>query len=244
MLTMRDHNVQDYAVLADMDATMVGALSEDDRACLEELGQYLCVTDAWERFGIWLLHKHFEPSHGEVFVERAIRASRKTVTTPVKRSAFDKQELSTTAIRFDDSLGGGVDVIGMEFSQREDFGDTAPLDDDDEIVLAGIAARLEAHGKTQRFGVRLIRNPLGLAPHEVLHETCDRDHRTLHCNVRERHAVPAGQTIVETAWRWRLVQGKTAPAVMGECTATCARALVAGHDIAHSHSEPDYFGND
>ena len=54
---------------------------------------------------------------------------------------------------------------------------------DDEAALAGIAERLRAHGKTERFGVRLIRNPLGLNEDEVLLETCDLAHRTLYCSV-------------------------------------------------------------
>jgi hypothetical protein len=49
MLTMRDHGVEDYEVLRDMDATDVGDLRDDDRACLDELGQYLVATDAWPR---------------------------------------------------------------------------------------------------------------------------------------------------------------------------------------------------
>jgi hypothetical protein len=116
MLTMWDHGVEDYAALRDMDATDVGVLREDDRACLEELGQYLASTDAWQRFGIWLLHKHFEPEPGEVFVEHTMRTPRKTETTPIDRSAFAEEGLSTTAIRFD-SISGDVGVIGMEFAQ-------------------------------------------------------------------------------------------------------------------------------
>jgi hypothetical protein len=242
VLTMRDHGVEDYAVLPDMDATDVGILRDDDRACLDELGQYLAECDAWHRFGVWLLHKHFEPAPGEVFVERAIPASRKTETAPVARSAFPA--LSTTAIRFDDSVIGGVGVISMEFAQVADFEHTSPLSDDDEAVLAGIAERLAALGKVDRFGVRLIRNPLGLSEHELLHETCDSAHRTLHCTVGERDVLLTDRTTVQTAWRWKVVGGKTQPAVMGECTATCAGALVGGHDIAHRHSEPDDFGND
>src|SRR6476619_956271 len=183
MLTMRDHGVEDYAALRDMDATDVGELGEDDRACLEELGQYLVLTDAWQRFGIWLLHKHFEPAPGEIFVEHTMRAPRKTETTPIERSAFAEQGLSTTAIQFGDSVSNGVSVIGMEFAQPDDFGDAAPLSDDDEAILAGIAERLRAHDKIQRFGVRLIRNPLGLSEHEMLHETCDSSTRTMHCTV-------------------------------------------------------------
>ncbi|MBV9515104.1 MAG: hypothetical protein JO280_13860 [Mycobacteriaceae bacterium] len=163
MLTMRDHGVADYADLRDMDATDVGDLGEDDRVCLDEVGQYLVAADAWQRFAIWLLHKHFEPEPGEVFVERTIREPRGTETAPLRRSAFAEQGLSTTAIRFDGSVRSGIGVVGMEFAEPADFGGVSPLSDADEAVLAGIAARLEAHGKIERFGVRLIRDRLGLA---------------------------------------------------------------------------------
>jgi hypothetical protein len=237
MLTMRDHGVEDYELLRDMDATDVGELREDDRVCLEELGQYLVSTDAWQRFGIWLLHKHFEPAPGEVFVERAIRAPRRTETAPVERSAFPEQGLSTTAIRFDDSVSGGVGVVGMEFAQPDDFGNASPLSDEDEAVLAGIAERLQAHDKMQRFGVRLIRNPLGLSEHELLHETCDSATRTLHCTVGDREML-ADQNTIQTAWKWRVVQGATDAIVMQDCTAGCVR-VGEGHDIAHTASGTD-----
>jgi hypothetical protein len=242
MLTMRDHGVEDYEVLADMDATDVGELDADDRACLEELGQYLVCTDAWQRFGIWLLHKHFEPEPGEVYVERSIRAPRGTETAPIMRSAFPEQGLSTTAIRFDESTGNGVGVIGMEFAEPDDFGDTAPLSDDDEEVLGGICERLQTHDKLQRFGVRLIRNPLQLSEHELLHETCDSPSRTLHCTVGERDALLADKHIIQTAWKWRVVQGGSEAIVMQDCTAGCVR-VGEGHDVAHTASGTDDFDN-
>jgi hypothetical protein len=237
MLMVRDHGVQDYAELPDMDTTDVGVLREDDRACLDELGQYLAGTEAWQRFGIWLLHKHFEPADGEVFVERAVSAPRGTQTAPVERAASG--ELHATAIRFDSADG----VVGMEFAAPGDFGDAAPLSDDDEAVLAGIAERLASHGKTDRFGVRLIRNALGLSPAEVLHETSDSSGRTLNCEVGQRDEVLAESTTIQTAWRWTVVDGGTAPIVMQDCTATC-KSVGEGHDIAHDHSTPDDFGND
>jgi hypothetical protein len=243
MLTMRDHDAQDYAELRDMDATNVGELAEDDRACLDEVGQYLVAADAWQRFGIWLLHKHFEPAPGEVFVECAIHEPRGTDTCPVPRSAFTEQGLSTTAIRFDDSVSPGVGVIGMEFAEPADFAGVSPLSDDDEAVLAGIARRLQAHDKIDRFGVRLIRDPLGLSEEEMLSEVSDSARRTLHCTVTERDAMPR-HTTIETNWRWRVVQGKGAPAVMVDCTVGC-QSVGEGHDISHSHSqEGGDFGND
>jgi hypothetical protein len=238
MLRMRDHGVEDYAALRDMDATDVGVLGDDDRACLKELGQYLVDTDAGQRFAIWLLHKHFEPAPGEVFVERPYTAPRRTETTLVERSAFAEQALSTTAIRFDDALSAGVGVIGMEFSEAAGLGSTSPLSADDETVLAGIAERLQAHGKTERFGVKLIRNPLGLSERELLLETCDSAHRTLHCDVSERDAIPGGQTVIETTWQFKLVQGETEPIVMQDCTAGCT-PVGEGHDLGHKASQTD-----
>src|SRR5690348_3023488 len=118
MLTMRDHSVEDYTVLPDMDATDVGVLGDDDRACLAELGEYLASTDAWQRFAIWLLHKHFDPAPGEVFVEHATRSPRGTRTAPLQRHA----DLNATALRFD----GSTALVGMEFAAPDDFGDTVP----------------------------------------------------------------------------------------------------------------------
>jgi hypothetical protein len=132
-----------------MDATDVGMLSEDDRACLDELGDYLVSTDAFRRFPIWLLHKHFQPYAGEVVVESVITAPRGTKTTPVKRCFA--QGLNATSMHFDADASSGVGVIGMEFADPTDFGSTSSVSPDDEAVLTGIAQRLRAHRKTERF---------------------------------------------------------------------------------------------
>ncbi|WP_458318505.1 hypothetical protein [Mycolicibacterium brisbanense] len=239
MLIMRDHDVEDYEALRDMDATDVGELRADDQACLDELGQYLVTTDAWQRFGIWLLHKHFLPDPGEVFVEQSVRSPRGTKTSPMNRSAFG--QLSATAIRFDDTAAG-LGVIGMEFAEPDDFGDTEPLSDDDAIVLAGIAERLQAHGKSDRFGVRLIRNPLELTDDEMLHETTDSGDRTMNCTVGERAEVLVQQNVTQTAWKWRVVHGGPETIVMQDCTAGCVR-VGEGHDLAHTASGTDDFDN-
>jgi hypothetical protein len=236
MLTMRDHDVEDYTDLRDMDATDVGVLGDDDRACLKELGQYLVDTDAWQRFAIWLLHKHFDPADGQTFVESAIAAPRKIETALIDRSVLGDETLHTTAFRFDESADSGVGVIGMEFSRPAHFG-TSPLSADDEDVLAGIAQRLAAHDKTGRFGVKLIRDPLGLAPHEVLLETCDTAQRLLTSDVTERSAIRP-ETFTETVWNYRPVQGEVDMIVMQDCNIGCFTAG-EGHDLQHGQGEGD-----
>jgi hypothetical protein len=231
VLTLRDHNVKDYAVLRDMDTTDVAVLDEADRACLDELGHYLVSDDAWWRFSIWLLHKHFEPLAGELFLERVSSAPRGTETRPVQRCCAD---LDATSLRFDPEVRSSVGVIGMEYTDPANLGCTAPLCDDDETVLAGVAKRLRAHGKTERFGVRLIRDPLGVLENEVLVETCDMTHRRLHCSVNNRADVHADS--IETTWLWRPCPG---PAVMQYCSMMCGYDGNGNHYIEGHSIMPD-----
>jgi hypothetical protein len=228
VLTLRDHNVADYAALRDMDTTDVAVLDETDRACLDELGHYLVSTDAWRRFSIWLLHKHFEPATGEIFVERVITAPRGTQTKLVERCCAG--DLSVTSMRFDPDVSSGVGIIGMEFADPADFGSTSSVGHDDEAVLTGVAERLRAHGKTERFGARLIRNPLGLSEHEVLVETCDIADRTLHCGVGERDGISADNN-VETTWLWKPNPGETGPEVTLYCSMMCGSEPDGSHYI-------------
>lgn len=234
MLTLRDHDVADYATLRDMDATDVAVLDGADRACLDKLGEYLVSADAWERFAIWLLHKHFEPAAGEVFVESVVATRRGTQTTLVERCCAP--DLNATSMRFDPDVGDGVGVIGMEFADPADFGPTASVNPADETILTGIAERLRAHGKTERFGVRLIRNPLGLSEDEVLFETCAIAHRTLHCSVGAREAVA---NTVETTWQWKPNLSKTGPRVHRYCLNQCTMDSGNNHFITGHTNYPD-----
>jgi len=203
MLRIRNHGVDDYAVLPYLRSTDVGVLREDDRACLDEIGQFLVMHDAWQRFAIWLLHKHFDPAPGEVFVERVLMSRRRIDTAP---QAAGTRGLTMTAMRFDDSGGSGVNVIGMEFADPAGAGSPIPVVDDDEAALVGIAERLRAHGKTGRFGVRLIHDPLGVSERELLLETADTAARTVHFDIGGPEVIRSGDTIIETTWQWKPVE--------------------------------------
>jgi hypothetical protein len=187
---------------------------------------------------VWLLHKHFEPADGEIFVERAT-PERELETTLVPRSMVSPQQVSASGIRFDADVDSDVSVIALEFAEPADFGPTLPFSADDETVLAGIAQRLRAHDKIDRFGVKLIRNPLALSEGELLLETCDSAIRTLYCDVSSRDAIPADLDIIETTWRWNVVAGDGRPVVMHTCAAACVPAVAEGHDLKHGHSGTD-----
>jgi hypothetical protein len=240
MLTVRDHDVEDYTTLRHMDKTDVGVLSDDDRTCIDEIGRYLVDAGAAHRFALWLLHKHFDPRPGEVFVERSLAAPRRIETTLDARAGYEAKALYATAIRFDDSVSSGVGVIGMEFAEAADLGSTPPLSADDEAVLAGVAERLAAHGKTERFGLKLIRNPLDLLEHELLLETSDSTLRALYCDVAARDAFDYGNArTIETSWRYQVADGHGEKIVMIECISLCVREVDGGHESNHRHHSQD-----
>jgi hypothetical protein len=239
MLSMRNHDVQDYATLRDMDATDVGVLAGDDRDCLDELGQYLVSTDGWRRFSIWLLHKHFAPGSGEVFVERTIPSPPRTRTAPMPHAAFSSGELSPTAIRFDTAADSKVGLVGMELAGPADFGGVAPINDRDEAVLSGLAERLQALGKIERFGVRLVRNPLGLSDKQILSETCDEFGRALYCDVVDRNSSPRDQT-VDTTWQWIPVISHSGPTPTMKCFRVCVSECALGPPGGKPHVKGHY----
>jgi hypothetical protein len=235
MLTVREHDVEDYAVLPDMDASDVGVLTDDDRECLNALGEYLISADAWRRFAVWLLHKHFDPAPGEVFVERTSAEHRQTNTKPIPLAAFSCAELSAIAMRLDTACKTSLGLVGMEFAVPADLGSAVPVSPADEAVLAGLAEILRAHGKADRFGVRLVRDRLGLSEGEVLLETCDFDARALQCEVIDRGAI-SGRSF-ETSWQWEPVIAKTGPTPVMTCQVVkyCTDRADGGHNHVEQH---------
>lgn len=71
----------------------------NDAACLAEIRDVLRKHGAEDRFGIALLHRHFELVPGEVLLERCDPATRTLVTRPVKADSLrDADVLSTVWI--------------------------------------------------------------------------------------------------------------------------------------------------
>jgi len=72
----------------------VKPLDERDNACLDAIREVLERFGCLDRFGVNLLHKHFEMADDEVLVEEVDGASRKLVTQPVKISLLQSEMAS------------------------------------------------------------------------------------------------------------------------------------------------------
>jgi hypothetical protein len=62
----------------------VKPLNESDRACLDAVRDVLEKFGCLDRFGVNLLHKHFEMADDELLIEQVDEAGRRLVTKPVK----------------------------------------------------------------------------------------------------------------------------------------------------------------
>lgn len=82
----------------------VEPLSPADEACLDEIRVVLKRHHCQSRFGIALLHKHFELSEDELLVEHCDVDQRQLVTTPMKRGELGSTLLVQTIFAFDKEL--------------------------------------------------------------------------------------------------------------------------------------------
>lgn len=74
----------------------VRALHDDDMECLEELRSVLEKHDRLDRFGIALLHKHFDLQSNEILVEETDEEQRCQTVRAVPKDRFNEKLLMPT----------------------------------------------------------------------------------------------------------------------------------------------------
>lgn len=81
----------------------VKPIGDSDAACLEEIRKVLVEHNCLSRFGIALLHSHFDISDDELLLETTDVSKREHWVRPVKKSHLKEIGLDpqTTVLRFD-----------------------------------------------------------------------------------------------------------------------------------------------
>ncbi len=201
MLAIRKHDVKDYARLPNIDAPSVGKLDKVDLACLDEIGDHLVAARQHERFGMILLHSHFPIDDEETLTEE-VSPSMNVLTLRPKRDPAPG--LTATSVYFEDiDDGDAVQLIGIEYAQRQVLNGVEPFDQGDGKILAQVGTILNRHGKARRFGVRLLHDPLKLDG-RVLLETSDVANRVLTCQAASANDI-AFKEAIPTIFCWKPV---------------------------------------
>jgi hypothetical protein len=76
-------------------------VDESDRACLTEIGKVLRQHGKARRFGVSLLHQHFDLKEGELLVEHCDPKRRTLTTAPEAASLVEDRKYLPTVWRFD-----------------------------------------------------------------------------------------------------------------------------------------------
>ena len=76
-------------------------ISGRDNACLQELKATLKKYGKLKRFGVTLLHRHFDLLDDEILVETCDYSSRKLTVTPIKSSIVNLEQYVETGWRLD-----------------------------------------------------------------------------------------------------------------------------------------------
>lgn len=84
----------EWAATRDIDE--VCPFSAEDEACFRELRDVLRKYDALDRFGVTLIHKHFDIAEDEAMVEVTDHQNRTLIIRPVKVSEIDERQVTVT----------------------------------------------------------------------------------------------------------------------------------------------------
>lgn len=82
----------------------VRPIDDGDAACLEDIRKVLAKHGCLERFGLALLHNHFELSDDEILLETTDVDTREQYLRPVKKEWMDANGVTaqTTVVVFDE----------------------------------------------------------------------------------------------------------------------------------------------
>ncbi|PJC95810.1 hypothetical protein GQ37_025365 [Janthinobacterium sp. BJB1] len=93
---MHSLNIQAMQWQPVADISAVQSLQADDLACFRELRDVLLRYGALERFGISLIHRHFDIDDDEELMEYTDAAARTLTVKPVKKSDIDWNHTTIT----------------------------------------------------------------------------------------------------------------------------------------------------
>jgi hypothetical protein len=78
----------------------VEPFSEEDEQCFREVREVLQKYGALNRFGLTLIHTHFDVAADEILLETTDVEARTHLVRPVKQNEVDEQEVTITNWRF------------------------------------------------------------------------------------------------------------------------------------------------
>jgi hypothetical protein len=235
MLQVRPHVSLDYLSLPDIDSSGMDTLTSQDQKCLDEIGYLLVSHKAHEKFGVSLLHSHFEIEDDEVLIESLQNSTYDLVTQPVPKSLLKNNVNFPVNLKFLETDKKGVSLVGLEYALEEALFPPKPLSNKDISLLIDLKKILDKHDRTNRFGLRVLNRDFNSRKDLIFLERCFKDKRMLCCNLTEKTSSEAKNTI-QTIWIWEVIEPSVEePSIqlMQSCRQSCIQVCTRNSDGIH-----------
>jgi len=154
--------------------------TESDKPLFRDIRDSLLAYDALDKFGLFLVHKHFEIAEDEEMVEFVDFEKATIVVRPAHRSGLEMSEMVPTNWIFEPGVSEvQVKVAQWGFAQDLPKAEREPFSDRYAQCFREIRDHLAVAGSLERFGMFLVRNQFEFEMEENQLECTDHDHRTL-----------------------------------------------------------------
>ncbi len=179
-----------------LDIDDVSPYSEEDVKVIAQLGKVLIAHNMHQRFGISLIHKHYDLKENEIVLETTSEQNAKEFSMSV--ASFDNQsDVLPSMWRF---VAGNTKIEATQWMKCSDkMREQYSLMDEDLLVLLALRTSMMELGCMDRFGVSLLHRVLPLANSEFLMEGTDVDNRSQIMELLPMAELDEGQSI-ETLW--------------------------------------------
>ncbi len=171
--------------------------SSQDMKMLAIFGQILAQHDAQERFGISLLHKHFDLQEGEIIVEtKSIDSKEFTISVS---SIYDQNNKVPSMWRF---VEGEKTIQATQWVQSNGYNSIGHVIDSDLPLLLALRDTIIELGCINRFGIGLLHRNSKLKDSEILMESTDEDNRLQEMKLIQKSTLDKDGSI-QTLWSFK-----------------------------------------
>ena len=110
------------------DINVIREIGQSDEDCLAEIREVLAKHNCLDRFGVTLLHTHFDMDDDEILMETCDPATRTLTITPIKKADMDPDDVIITNW----SLNNGESLQGC--SKKDHFMDLQGCSKKDHVM--------------------------------------------------------------------------------------------------------------
>lgn len=196
--------------------------TDRDKQILLALGEILMSHNAHSKFGISLLHKHYDLNSSEVVVE-----TKSKIDKEFSISVFSSMDINTMSPSMWKFIKGNDAIRAIQWFKTQESDNFDSMNDNDLPLLVSLRNLMFKYNCSERFGVGLLHRVRALNKNEILTEHTDEETRHQEMKLSCQEIIDE-QDNIQTLWSFEKNGNNKISYV---CQLTCSWAV--GHRQRH-----------